>query len=573
MNRTTTAKIGFFTLFAMFVGSVIGIGIFLKNGSVFKSSEFNPTSILLAWIISTLICLVTALSYAEIGLSSFSRLGLGRWSEKYGGKGLGYFVKFNLPIFYYGLLLPGISYYSAEMLLLNFTAVNGGILKDGLGQYSTVSLVVFLGTALYLIFLILNYISLKLSGHFQKFSLVVKFIPLIAVVIFGVVFGAISPKSSLFFIENNPSANPNIAIKPFNFNAVIIGLPGILFAFDSFLNFGPLVPSMENPRKKLPILITVSIVTIGAVYILITIAQILVHEGISWNVFNPTLLQEAFGVSKSTAESISGGITQAFFALILISVLGVLNGFAASSIKLFAGTVAEQKIVGTTWLLEKARGNEDLAGLYLQLIISIFWSLVYIAVIYGFNSDVYIDGLTNAPTLFFFLIYGLLPLLSAVEKIKLRVKKDRRFWIHITFCIISFLGCWLIVFYQTFYVFIISALKNSNQTVQQALGWGGFADLTPTSPANYESVAYVFIGLGVVFLFLPLLNKLIMAIVKWHSDRGDSDEAIFKVEAHKEFKTNYPKRSFSNPNISKQIRQNLNYGLSSFEEFIHNKRK
>ncbi|MDQ0513808.1 APA family basic amino acid/polyamine antiporter [Mycoplasmoides fastidiosum] len=519
MNQRTVTKIGLFTVFAMLVGSVVGIGIFLKNNSVFRAAGYNPTSIILSWVIACLICIVTGLSYIDISLSAFSRLGLARWAEKVGGKKLGYFIKFNLPVFYYGLLLPGISYFAAEILLLNFSGNYGGILSDGLGKFSSISLVIFVGTGLYLSFLIFNYISLRGAAFFQRWTLVIKFIPLIAVMIFGIVFGAVSGQNNLFFFQENPAAiprpdgQPAFVVQNLNLNSIIVALPAILFAFDSFLNFGTLVPDMKKPKRDLPFVVAGGIITIGVVYLVITIAQILVSQGISWNVFNANNLVNTFGITEVQARQISGGITQAFFALILISVLGVLNGFSASSINLYAGTILENQIIGTRSLLKFARGNEKLAGLYLQLIISSLWTLLYIGLSYGFNSDVFIDGITNFPTLFFFLIYGLLPLLSLIKKVKAKVTRDRRFWVNAVFAVISFVGCWFVVLYQAIYVFFIRAFMNTGMGIGEAVGWGGFAETLPTATPYYWGVAVLFLVLLAFFAFAPFVNNFIRKLI------------------------------------------------------------
>lgn len=80
---------------------------------------------------------------------------------------------------------------------------------------------------------------------------------------------------------------------------------------------------------------------------------------------------------------------------------------------------------------------------------------MYVGLSYGFNSDVFIDGVSNFPTLFFFLIYGLLPLLSVIKKIREREKlATKKFAVHAFFSVLSFLGCWFIVLYQVLYVFL-----------------------------------------------------------------------------------------------------------------------
>ena len=66
MKAKTTEKIGLFSAVMIIFGAMIGIGIFLKNGSVFKNNNGNPYGILISWIIVILIAICTAYSFGEI---------------------------------------------------------------------------------------------------------------------------------------------------------------------------------------------------------------------------------------------------------------------------------------------------------------------------------------------------------------------------------------------------------------------------------------------------------------------------------------------------------------------------
>ena len=66
IKNTTYKRFGFFTALSMVIGSVVGIGIFFKNGGVFATTEGNSISVLIAWILGGIISLFAALSFAEV---------------------------------------------------------------------------------------------------------------------------------------------------------------------------------------------------------------------------------------------------------------------------------------------------------------------------------------------------------------------------------------------------------------------------------------------------------------------------------------------------------------------------
>ena len=66
VSKQTGAKIGLMAAILYIIGNVVGIGIFFKNGTVFRLNNGNYLGVLLAWIISIVIVLCMALSFAEV---------------------------------------------------------------------------------------------------------------------------------------------------------------------------------------------------------------------------------------------------------------------------------------------------------------------------------------------------------------------------------------------------------------------------------------------------------------------------------------------------------------------------
>jgi amino acid transporter len=59
-------KITLFAGILIIIGQIIGIGLFLKNASIFAINDNNPYGILLSWLIGGLITLCIAFSIGKI---------------------------------------------------------------------------------------------------------------------------------------------------------------------------------------------------------------------------------------------------------------------------------------------------------------------------------------------------------------------------------------------------------------------------------------------------------------------------------------------------------------------------
>ncbi|MCQ3908194.1 MAG: amino acid permease [Mycoplasmoidaceae bacterium] len=66
VKKQTAGKIGLLAAILYIIGNVVGIGIFFKNKTVFRLNDNDALGVLLAWIISIVIVLCMALSFAEV---------------------------------------------------------------------------------------------------------------------------------------------------------------------------------------------------------------------------------------------------------------------------------------------------------------------------------------------------------------------------------------------------------------------------------------------------------------------------------------------------------------------------
>ncbi|MBG0730696.1 APC family permease [Mycoplasma sp. 'Moose RK'] len=396
MTIKKSRKLGFFAALSMMVGSVVGIGIFFKNATVGSITNHNGYAWLFAWVIGGLISLFAAINFSEISFLKQTRLnGLANWAYQVGGKKAGYATLFNYTFYYLGLLSLILSVFVSEIMIWFIEIASGT--KLNLPFY--VHLII--GLVFLVFFTGLNFYSIKASGYFALISTVLKFIPLVIALFAGIFF----PKtfndngSNAFITISTPEKNND-----FSFSGLILALPAVLFAYDSFLSVGSLHNKVDKAKKRVPFIITVGMILIAIVYTLIGLSSILHNKGTISD-----LIKDVF--PKKAADYVN--IFVSFF--LLISAFGVLNAINAQFINQMKDVIKFNAIFGS-FTLKKKMCKLKVTIIY-TILTFLFWALiVFIPSLavplplkdnsgFGFGSDVIIDSMSNFPSLIFFAVY------------------------------------------------------------------------------------------------------------------------------------------------------------------------
>lgn len=469
----TAKKIGLFAAISILIGSIIGIGIFFKNGTVFANNNDNAIGVIISWVLASVIAITTAFSFAEIGFNHRDGAGLAGCADRMYGKKFGRFISFNNSFFYFAILNLAIAIFSAEAIVNIFD--NGSDIKIHMGWVMLIAL------ALIVLFIVFNYLSLKWSGRFQIVSTALKFVPLLMVGIGGIVYGAMHPEMSLF--------DPNKGGGPISVNGILSSIPAILFAYDSFLGVASLQGEMDNPQKKVPLTIIVGMGICIAFYLLVTIGQIMVSSGSAYEVFHQIFL------NNPTANQAFRIVISVF---ILICVLGVLNALILVALRTYQYSI-QYRIFYGFWWFDKFGGDNLKVGMLTAFIVYGFWWTVFLIPSAILNTDAFVDGLSNFPTLFSFAVYGTIILKGWINRFtkKVHVTKMPGFvWV----APIAVIGCYLAFGYQFFYYFSINAFINPDSIVH----WGLFAT------GGFETKAYMasicFFVMIAVYVLAPFIN-------------------------------------------------------------------
>ncbi|MEG2801978.1 MAG: APC family permease [Malacoplasma sp.] len=497
IKRKTAKNIGFFSALSVLIGSVIGIGIFFKNGSVFGSNGFNGIGVLISWILAAVVATATAFSFAEISSSTRSKAGLAKWAELFAGKKIGYFIKLSLPIFYFGILIPAIFIFAAESIF-NIFDIKSGTSPNGLLSNTHIGYVFLVALVLFVIILFTNVKYKNLSRKSQFVLTITKFLPLVATIIIGLIFAS-TKGVNLITHPGKPLPTPdggfipNPTPTPIDFSGILASLPAILFAFDSFLAVGSLSKEMKNGEKKIPLVIVIGMVFCSMIYLLITISQILIGQGVIGDFYN-----FLFSGDPTLAFSLELIIDIFMF----LSIVGVANGLTLASIRNFDYLVKSKIVYKYDVINRVGRKHEFLSGAILLFIVFMFWftsMLIPSAII---NTDVLVDGMSNYPTLFFFLVYGLVIFFALLNrwKKKINVNKVRLF---IPISIISLIGIIIIFGYQIFYENLAKLIID----YKQPISWGVLMDRGHKFLAWQGAIVF-FVSIF-CFFTIPFLNKFL----------------------------------------------------------------
>lgn len=394
------------------------------------------------------------------------------------------FIAFNNSFFYFGILNFAIAVFSAESIVKIFVNTSDITTVMHFGYVMLIAII------LLFFFLIFNFFSLKWSKRFQVLTTGLKFIPLIAVGLAGIIYGIMNPNLSLF----NPNQTSNNSYGALSVNGILASLPAILFAYDSFLGVASLQGEMENPKKKVPLTIVIGMGTCIVMYLFITIGQIMVASGTANGVFN-----EIFKNNENLKTIFS--VIISFF--IFISAIGCLNSLVLVGLRTLTFSV-QYRIFYGSWLLDKYSNDGVKSGLFLGFIIYTSWWLIFLIPSVILNTDALIDGVSNFPTLFMFAVYGSVVLKAWFNRFnkKVHVSKLPGF---IVIAPLAALGCYLAFGYQFFYYFSIKVIIDP-----QPVNWGLFASGN-VSISAMGSMALFFVMIG-TFVFFPFINDLMLKI-------------------------------------------------------------
>ncbi|MFT9031501.1 MAG: amino acid permease [Leuconostoc pseudomesenteroides] len=279
---------------ALVVGTIIGSGIFFKQGSVLASAG-STTSALIAWAAGGILTLASGMSVAEIGSQMAKTGGLYIYIEKIYGKVWGYLAGWMQVIFYGPAMMGSISAYFGILFVDLFQLPKMWAIP------SAIIALAFVG--------IINSIPNRFSAGFQILTTTLKMLPIVALIIFG-----------MFFGQHEALGQTVTAVAHTNSEGFGVAILATLFAYDGWVTLANISGEIKNPQKVLP-----KAIVFGLIIVIIS------YVGVSYGTYRSLDAAKIVALGQNTtihmATSAFGVVGGRLMSVaVLISLLGTLNG-------------------------------------------------------------------------------------------------------------------------------------------------------------------------------------------------------------------------------------------------------
>ncbi len=308
---------GLFTATAMIIGIVIGSGIFFKSDDVLTYTGGNVGLGVLVFIIGAFSIIFGSLTLTELSVRTKSSGGIISYYEEFisvkTANGFGWFQTF----IYFPTINAVISWVSA-IYIFSFLGIDASLEQQ-----------VLLGFVIFTFFYGVNILSYKLGGYIQNLTTIVKLVPLLVIAITGLFYHGQAVEL--------PAGAAVIDSSPIGF-AWLAALAPIAFSFDGWIVSVNITHEVKNPKRNMPLALIIGPLTVLVVYLLY-------YLGLN-NMLGPEYIMATGNEAVNKAgEILLGNMgTRLLLFLIIISVLGVVNGMTLGSIRMPQSLAAKKML-------------------------------------------------------------------------------------------------------------------------------------------------------------------------------------------------------------------------------------
>lgn len=367
MKQTQSRKFGLLTSISMIVGIVIGSGIFFKTDNILASVNGSVLLGILAWIIGGIGIVFGTLSIATLAKRDEHVGGLISYCEMMWGKQLGYLAGWFQTVFYYPILVAILSWVASMYvsMLMDWTnpqtlfGISFSFLPQWMFPFSVNEWV--LSLLLILFYYAFNSFKTIWAGRFQSLAMIIKVSALILLAFFG-----LSKGSTHQIVQFS-----DIGLMGGGFFAALVP---IAFAYDGWQVAPSIAHEIKNPKRNLPLALTLSPLIIMVIYVAYFLA-------INVVVGPDHVLALGDGAVSVFAQTLFGDIGYRFVLLaVSISILGTLNGLILAYIRL-PYALALRNELPMSEMLSKVDEKTDIPmnASILSILISLFWLLIHFA--------------------------------------------------------------------------------------------------------------------------------------------------------------------------------------------------
>lgn len=342
---------GLFTATAMIIGIVIGSGIFFKSDDVLIYTGGNVLLGVLVFIIGAFSIIFGSLTLTELSIRSKSSGGIIGYYEEFVSvkiaNGFGWFQTF----IYFPTINAVISWVSA-IYIFSFLGMKASLEKQ-----------VLLGFVIFTFFFCVNILSYKLGGYIQNITTIVKLIPLLVLAITGLFYHGQAVQI--------PEGTAIVESSPIGF-AWLAALAPIAFSFDGWIVSVNITNEVKNPKKNMPLALIIGPLTVLVVYLLY-------YLGLNNMLGSDYIMATGNEAVNKAGEILLGNFgTRLLLFLIIISILGVVNGMTLGSIRM-PQSLAAKKMIPASETIAKLHPKYELSlsSALCAYITAVVWMLLH----------------------------------------------------------------------------------------------------------------------------------------------------------------------------------------------------
>ncbi len=350
MEKTQQLKkeIGLLDASMIVIGSMIGSGIFIVSADVSRNLG-SPGYLLLAWVITGIITLISALSYGE----------LAGMMPNAGGQYVYLREAYNPLV---GFLFGWTTFFVIETgtiaaVAVAFAKYTGVLLPDWIGTEHTLGYFntqQLLAIGLIMLLTFVNIRGVKNAKFLQLIFTMTKIGALLGLAVLGIIVG-LNPQKGVWDInaidfwtpvkltlDNTGKIIDQTYLSGIGlWSAIGLALIGPLFSSSAWNNVTYIAGEMKNPKRDIPLSLLYGTLTVSALYILANIAYLMLlplkgEPQASDTLARGIMFAANDRVGTAAAEMIFGKIAVIIMAVfIMISTFGCNNGIILSGARVY----------------------------------------------------------------------------------------------------------------------------------------------------------------------------------------------------------------------------------------------
>jgi len=354
-----TRKYGLITITMMAISATLGSSILIAFGQVAYQAQYNPILMLLAWVFGALLIIPGLLLFAET-TSNYPENGTAyTWLKA---------AKYQATAFWFGWILVLVV---ATTAIASATIACGNLIASLIGIENH-WLIKLIGLGILILISLTHIFSKKIVGISQIVFTILKFIPILLVMLLAIVYGTL--------VNFNKEVTANLKQLYLTSYLLLPAIAMTMFAYSGIEAITYVAGEIKEPRKNIIRAKIWAILIVVFVYLALAMAIITINVSNHLNPFSTNLWNDAILNSKT----IPHGFALAFNILAIMIFLGSLNAFLMYHARI-VHKLATEKDLFTIFSKTSSRFNAPYLAIILLMILSaiyVLWDELYSVVTY-----------------------------------------------------------------------------------------------------------------------------------------------------------------------------------------------